>query len=44
MEKNWGTEMCIKFQGEEISITGDYCNKSDSKEGDRGKVRSFALS
>ncbi|CAH3014337.1 unnamed protein product [Porites evermanni] len=30
--------MCIKFESEEILITGDYCSKSDSKEEDRGKV------
>ena len=36
--------MCIKFESEEISITGDYCSRSDSKEEDRGReVRSFAL-
>ena len=39
--KNFGTEMSIKFEseerGEEISITGDYCSKSGSKEEDRGK-------
>ena len=29
--------MCIKFESEEIAITGDYCGKSDSKEEDRGK-------
>ena len=29
--------MCIKFESEEISITGGYCSKSDSKEEDRGK-------
>ena len=33
--------MSIKFEseewGEEISITGDYCSKSESKEDDRGK-------
>ena len=29
--------MCIKFESEEISITGDYGSKSDSKEEDRGK-------
>ena len=33
--------MSIKFEseerGEEISITGDYCSKSDSKEDDCGK-------
>ena len=33
----------IKFESAKISITGDYCSKSDSKEEDRGKVRSFAL-
>ena len=27
MEKNFGTEMSIKFESEEISITGDYCSK-----------------
>ena len=37
MEKRFGTEMCIKFESEEISITGDHCSKSDSKEEDRGK-------
>ena len=37
MEKSFGTEMCIKFESEEISITGDHCSKSDSKEEDRGK-------
>ena len=34
MEKIWGTKMCIKFESEEISITGDNCGKSDSKEED----------
>ena len=31
--------MSIKFESEEISITGHYCNKlkSYSKKGDRGK-------
>ena len=29
--------MCIKFESEEISITGDYCSRSDSKEEDRGR-------
>ena len=33
--------MSIKFEseerGEEISVTRDYCSKSDSKEEDRGK-------
>ena len=37
MEKILGPEMCIKFESEEISITGDYCSKSYSKEEDRGK-------
>jgi len=37
MEKIWGTKMYIKFESEEILITGDYCSKSDSKEVDRGK-------
>ena len=39
MEKKLGTEMCIKFESEEISITGhrDYCSRRDSKEEDRGK-------
>ena len=32
-----GTEMCIKFLSEKISITGDYCSKSVSKEEDLGK-------
>ena len=34
--------MRIKFESEEISITEDYCSKSDSKEEDRGKD-TFAL-
>ena len=29
--------MYIKFESEEMAITGDYCDKSDSKEEDRGK-------
>ena len=29
-QKNFGTETCIKFESEEIAITGDYCGKSDS--------------
>ena len=33
-----GTEMCIKFESEEISITGDYCSKTDSKEEERGNI------
>ena len=37
MEEILGTEMCIKFESEEISITGGYCSKSDLKEEDRGK-------
>ena len=37
MENIFGTEMCIKFESEEISITGDYSSKSDSKEEERGK-------
>ena len=37
MENIFGTEMCIKFESEEISITGDYSSKSDSKEEGRGK-------
>ena len=36
-KKNLGTAVCIKFECEEISITGDYYSKSDSKEKDRGK-------
>ena len=36
MENILGSEMCIKFESEEISITVDYCNKSDSKQEDRG--------
>ena len=35
--KKFGTEVCMQFESEEISITGDYCSKSDSKEEDRGK-------
>ena len=31
-DKILGTEMCIKFESEEISTTGDDCSKSDSKE------------
>ena len=34
MEKILGTKMCIKLECEEISITGDNCGKSDSKEED----------
>ena len=37
MEKIWGTEMCIKFESDEFSITGDYCNKADSKVEELGK-------
>ena len=37
MENIFGTEMCIKFESKEISITGDYSSKSDSKEEGRGK-------
>ena len=37
MEKILGTEMCIKLESEEISVTGDNCSKIDSKEDDRGK-------
>ena len=29
--------MSIKFESEEVSITGDYCSKRDSKEEDTGK-------
>ena len=29
--------MSIKFESNEIQITGNYCSKSDSKEEDRGK-------
>ena len=36
MENILGSEMCLKFESEEISITVDYCNKSDSKQEDRG--------
>ena len=32
------TEICTKFESEEISITGDYCSKTDSKEEDRGNI------
>ena len=35
--------MCIKFEREEISITGDYCSRSDSKRKMEEKVLSFAL-
>ena len=35
IENILGTEMCIKFESEEISITGDYCSTSDAKEEDR---------
>ena len=37
IEKIWGTEMCIKFESDEFSITGDYCNRADSKVEDLGK-------
>ena len=37
MENILGTEMCLKFEIEEISIAGDYCSKSNSKKEDRGK-------
>ena len=37
MEKIWGTEMSIKFESDEFSITGDYCNKTDSKVEDLGR-------
>ena len=37
IENILGTEMYIKLESEEISITGDYCNRSDSKEEDRGR-------
>ena len=40
LEKILGREMCITFESEEISTTGDDCSKSYSKE---GEVRSFAL-
>ena len=36
MENILGSEMCIKIEREEISITVDYCSKSDSKQEDRG--------
>ena len=36
IENILGTEMCIKFESEEISITGNFCSRSDSKEEDRG--------
>ena len=35
--------MCIKFESEEISITGDYCSRSDSKRKMEEKVLSFVL-
>ena len=31
LEKILGTEMCIEFESEEISTTGDDCSQSDSK-------------
>ena len=37
IENILATEMCIKFESEEFSITGDYCSRSDSKEEDRGR-------
>ena len=37
METVLGTEMGIKFKSEEISITGEFWSKSDSKEEYRGK-------
>ena len=40
LEKILGREMCIKFESDEISTTGDDCSKSYSKE---EEVRSFAL-
>ena len=43
MEKMLGTEMCIKFESEEISISVDDCSKSDLKEEDEEEVRSSAL-
>ena len=36
-KENLGKEICIKFLSEKISITGNYCSKSDSKEEDLGK-------
>ena len=35
MENILRSEMCIKFESDEISINGDYCSKSDSKREDR---------
>ena len=40
LEKILGREMCIKFESDEISTTGDDCSKSYAKE---KEVRSFAL-
>ena len=37
MKKILETEICIKFESEAISITGDYRSKSDSKEEDQEK-------
>ena len=37
------TEICIKFESEEISITGDYCSRVIRKRRMEEKVRSFAL-
>ena len=34
-KKKLATEICIKFESEEISITGDYCSKSE----ERGRSR-----
>ena len=44
MENILGTDMCIKFESEEISITGDYCSKSDSKDLGKGTVVCVACS
>ena len=40
LENILGTEMCIKFESEEILTTRNDCIKSDSKD---NEVRSFAL-
>ena len=37
IEKIWGAEICIKFEREEFSITGEYCSKTDSKVEDLGR-------
>jgi len=43
MENILGSEMCIKFESEEISITGDFAARVIQNRKVEGKVRSFAL-